>query len=633
MKHLLTTASFLAISTLPATAQEMFDLGEIVFSATSQQTQIGRTGVSIGVIVQDDLAASDNRPMSGVLTTIPGVSSNQNGPVGTSADLKIRGSSEKFIAVYFDGIKVNDPSATSGQFGGFGALTAAGIERAEVLKGSQSALYGASAVAGAVTLTGLPDSTTPGISQQVSAMVGSYGTVSSSYKLVQNTGPLTLRFGLSHLESDGFSSADEDNGNTEADAARETRGSFGAEYVLSDSITIGANGFASTGQAEFDEYADVQIDGTTDELGTSDTQGARVYAQVLAGGWTHDIALSTYQVDRTSESPTVSARTTANFGAPFSSHFKSDRQQLTYVVAGQISPQLHLTAGADLQRESATYANLSSGMEKTDTKGIFAETVFSPSGDLDITTTIRNEHHSSFGTVTTGRMSFSQRLGGDLLLRGSMGNGYRAPSIDELYGSYPSSNYVGNPNLDPETSFSYELGADATLADGSVLGATLFQTQIDNLITYQYVPFPANSTLANEAGISTRKGLEVQLNKPLGDALSIEGAYTYLDATNAAGSPARRTARHDIALALHADLSTSLSAAVSMNRIMGRADDGFPATAMPDYTVVNATIGYAISESTNAYLRIENLLDEDYQTSKGYGTSDRAAYFGIRANF
>ena len=55
--------------------------------------------------------------------------------------------------------------------------------------------------------------------------------------------------------------------------------------------------------------------------------------------------------------------------------------------------------------------------------------------------------------------------------------------------------------------------------------------------------------------------------------------------------------------------------------------------AMPDYTVVGVEAAYKVGEGAEAYLRVENLFDEDYQTSEGYGTSGRAAFVGLRAKF
>ena len=168
------SVSVLALGASPAIAQEVFDLGEIVITATANPIERNRAGASIDVLETSDIDASQTSRLSETLDRLPGVSVVQNGPTGTAAELRIRGSSERYTAVFIDGIKVNDPSSTSGQFGNFGTANNTAISRIEVLKGSQSALYGGSAVAGVINIFTLPGPDTPeGISQRAEFLAGS----------------------------------------------------------------------------------------------------------------------------------------------------------------------------------------------------------------------------------------------------------------------------------------------------------------------------------------------------------------------------------------------------------------------------------------------------------------------------
>jgi vitamin B12 transporter len=85
-------------------------------------------------------------------------------------------------------------------------------------------------------------------------------------------------------------------------------------------------------------------------------------------------------------------------------------------------------------------------------------------------------------------------------------------------------------------------------------------------------------------------------------------------------------------LGVDAALTDRLSGTLTVNRIAERYD-GFVATRAPDYTLVNLSVNYAISAKAEAYLRIENLLDEQYQSVSNYNSSGRAAYFGVRTSF
>ena len=610
---------------------QIFDLGEIVVSATARPTERNRTGASVEVLDSEAILDTQTTRLSDTLERLPGVSATQNGPAGTSAELSIRGSRERYTAVYIDGIKVNDPTSTTGQYGNFGTIANSNVTRVEVLKGSQSALYGGAAVAGVVNIFTLPDASTPeGISQQAEFLVGSYGTVSGSYALVQKQDQWTLNFGISHFESDGFSAADENNGNTEDDPARETRFNFGAAYQFSDQITVGINGFATDASSEFDEYAAEPTDGTPDELSKRDSKGLRLYATIDGEVWDQDIALSYFRIDRSFDSPTIGPDTEANGGTPYKSDFTGERYRLDYSAATRLSDNVTLTLGGDLTRETAEYANLTSGSEDIDIWGVFAEGVYSPTGDLDITATLRHDDHSSFGGKTTGRLAFAYRASDQLTLRGAAATGYRPPSIDELYGNYPGAYpFEGNPDLTPETSQSIEFGADYNYASGARVSATAFLTEIDDLITYQY-GFPTSS-LENIPGTSKRRGIELSGVVPLAAGYELFGSYTYIDAEDATGAQLRRVPKHALVAGLAATITQSLDAQILINHVADRADES--GQTMGDYTVVNASLSYDLSDRAEAFIRFDNIFDEDYQTIAGYGTAGRSVFVGVRASF
>jgi vitamin B12 transporter len=118
---------------------------------------------------------------------------------------------------------------------------------------------------------------------------------------------------------------------------------------------------------------------------------------------------------------------------------------------------------------------------------------------------------------------------------------------------------------------------------------------------------------------------------PLSDRLTLTGAYTFTNARDGAGGPLFLVPEHDIVLGLDAEWGNGWSGSLTAQRVMGVIEtDGAP---LPDYTLVNAGVGFEISDGIEANLRIHNLFDEEYQTRRGYGTSDRAFYLGLRASF
>jgi vitamin B12 transporter len=245
---------------------------------------------------------------------------------------------------------------------------------------------------------------------------------------------------------------------------------------------------------------------------------------------------------------------------------------------------------------------------------------------VDVSATLRLDQHSEFGTVTTGRLAGSWRVGAGTVLRASFGTGFRAPSIDELYGDYGF--FVGNPNLTPEESTSYELGIDQELLQGSTLSATLFRLETDNLVTYDATPAP--DTLVNLPGTSVRQGVELGVDVPITSALTLVGAYTYTDARRPNGLLLARVPRNQLSLNLDAEFGDGWTGGFGLIHASGAEDAGADSDS---YTVYRAQVGYDIGQDREVYLRVENLTDEVYEIVNGFATPRRSVHLGLRASF
>jgi vitamin B12 transporter len=610
--RLLASAAALAILPHAAMAQDAFLLDEIVISPNATPTLRERAGASVIVVTEDDLRAAGDVQLTDYLARLPGVSIVQNGPTGTFADLRIRGAGSRYISVFVDGILVTDPSTPSGQFEDFGGLTTGGIRRVEILKGAQSALYGGTAVGGVISITTLGGPELgEGTHQRAGGTAGSFGTFAGDYSFTRNTGPLSLSFALSHAQADGFSAASEANGNTEDDGFDRSRLSFGAQYAVSEALTVGINGFAETGSSDFDDFQSVPPFLPTDGDGTSDrdTRGLRAFAQYDLGIWENETAASLYTTDRTSTS------------SGFTSEFSSRRIALDHLSSAMVRSDLRLSFGLSFRDEEAEATSLPGGSETTTTAGGFVEAVWSPSDRLDLTGTIRYDDHSEFGGFTTGRLAFAFRPAEGTVLRGAVGTGYRPPSIGELFDDFGF--FVGNPDLDPETSTSIEVGIDQVWANGAILSATVFESRIDDLITF--VP-GAPSTLENISGETRIRGIELGGRVPLGLVFTGYGAFTFLDAETATGEPQPRTPERDLVLGMEAAFTDRLGADLWVQAVSGIPE-------VDDYETLNASVSYAVTEGIDLTLRGLNLTDEDYETVPGYGTAGRAFYVGFDARF
>jgi vitamin B12 transporter len=616
-----TLAALAALAAAPAAAQTIV-LPDIVVSANRTPTAAAATGASVSVLTESDLVA-DGRPfVLEPLSTVPGVTIQQNGPPGTLSGFAIRGAPQQYVRVQVDGIEISDP--TGPQVTPYlQGLLVDDISRIEVLKGSQSALYGAQAVAGVIDITS-PRATEPGLAARYLLEGGSHATFRGALGLtgLGERGDFALT--LARLKTDGFSAAEEADGNTEADGYDGTRVSGNGTLYVSDTVSLFGSAFYQDESGDFDGTGFPPS--TFDAPNTFDSHswGARAGVNLLAAGIEHTIALSYYDTHRHSES------LDPVFG-PFTFITDGSRERAEYLGAKTLSPQVSLQFGADYTRESSK-TNLVARESAWDA-GAFVQTDWTPSEAVTINAALRQDQHSEFGGHTTGRLTGAWTVGAATVLRASLGTGFLPPSIFQLFD--PQS---GNPDLDPETSTSADVGVTQGFAGGrGTASATLFWLEIEDLIEFVGNDVPPNFGRYEQTdGTSKSQGLELSAGWALTEALTLTGGYTYTDAKLPSGARRDRIPRHVLNAALDGAVTERINLGLGLQYFGDYYDATGPqdtAGFARDFFVVNARVGYEITEQAELYLRAENLTDAQYQTARGYSTSDQAVYFGIRGVF
>ncbi|MDQ2095611.1 TonB-dependent receptor plug domain-containing protein [Rhodalgimonas zhirmunskyi] len=602
---LLATCAFPLLLAAPAAlAQEVTDLDTIIMSGSLSPTPASRTGASVEVI-EGEALSEDATTLTDALSRVPGVSFSANGGTGAASNVRIRGLSNIYTGVRIDGIDVTNPSNTQTSFN-FGGLTGAGISRVEVLKGSQSALYGSEAIGGVIDITtARPEKM--GFSGSGSVEYGSFDTKSASLTLSQKEERAEITLSYSVLESDGISAR---AGDTETDGVSQNTLTFSSRFNLTDNVVVGMTGVRM-------EY-DLEIDrSTVDNSGSNQSlqRGGRVFTEITTGAIQHTISYSVFN---------------SEFRDPggFSTYFDSERKQLSYLANADLNANLRLNFGLDRTEESADTASLSNSVETT---SAFGELQWAVRPDVDLSLAARYDDHSVFGGQWSGRAAGVWRVSEATSLRAVFGTGFRAPSLYELYSAY------GDSALQPEKSRSAELGIEHRFGARASIEATLFYTEIDDLIGFDPSSVACGSGFGcynQVSGLTVSKGLELGGKYALSDAVSLYGNYTLTDAKNS-GVRLVRVPRHDLVVGIDADLTPRLGARLEVQHVADVDPSAFaPANhKVGDYTLVNLTLDYAMTDQAKAYLRVENLTDEDYETAGGYNMPGRAITFGLRADF
>jgi len=591
-----------SLAPFAAQAQESFVLDEIVASAGLLPVAVNRTGATVET-VDGETVAQGEQSVAQTLDRLPGVSLTSNGGLGSTATLRLRGLGGSYIGVRVDGMDMTDPSSTQTTFN-FGTLTKGLPGRIEVLKGAQSAVYGSDAIAGVVDITTWrPEGL--GFSGRAEVEAGSDHTYSGTLSFGQASERGEVALTLSHVTSDGYSARSSDD---EEDGYEQSVLTLSAAYDLTDSVRLGFSTLYSDGTADFDRSA-------TDPTGEMDEtrKGARAFAQISAGAVTHEISVAWTETERVDGSAPMF----------YTRDFTGERRVLEYLGTAEINSDVRLAFGADWTEEKA---KLDDEDYDADNGAAFGEVQYAATDALDLSLSLRYDSYSDFDDQLSGRGAMAWRLQDDLILRAVLGTGYRAPSLYERFNSS-----FGNPDLDPETSRSAEIGLEKRYGTASFAKATLFYTEIDDLIDYDLSTYTYNQV----EGTTRSRGIELSGRYGVTDRFAVFGNYTYTDADTPSGRMVR-VPRHDLNLGVEAGFTDRLSGTLALQQVADAVDytDAYPDTGdLDDYTVVNASVSFAVSDKAEAYVRLENLFDEDYETIRGYNTSDRAVFVGLRASF
>jgi vitamin B12 transporter len=208
-------------------------LNEVVVTANKTEQKLSQTGKVMIVLSDSVLQKYQGQTVAELLSKQAGFTiAGSNGPLGSNQELYLRGAGTGNTLILIDGVPVYDPSYINNGFD-LNMLTVCECDRIEILKGSQSSLYGSDAVAGVVNIFTKKGSSAKPIAGSISTNTGSFGTFRNTLNLNGLTGKVNYNFQYSNLTSKGFSAAvDKENKNFDKDGFSQNSflGNVGIKY-------------------------------------------------------------------------------------------------------------------------------------------------------------------------------------------------------------------------------------------------------------------------------------------------------------------------------------------------------------------------------------------------------------------
>ena len=615
---LLGGATLAALST-PVLAQTVSE-DEIITTALRAISPQDVTS-SLSILEFDNLAIRSSPYIADQLRAVPGVGISRTGSVGGLTQIRIRGAEANHTLFLVNGVEVSNPVTGETDFGLWSGLN---TSRIEVARGEQSALYGSDAIGGVISLT------TGGEGFQGAVEYGSFETLRGN--LAFNKEIETLKFGLSAsgFQTDGVDTAGLDGERDGSDSY-----SLAANASLDITPEWNVSAFTSFRRSNSQFDSDTDFDGLLNDI-DSETRADQWIVGASATGQTGVIDhilranFSDVELENTADGDFTNATT-------------GQRTKLSY------SPSVSLgAAGADITL-SGVMDWEGEDYERVDTNTLFGDPNQAQSFN---SYGIGGEARARFaGAVLNGSVRFDDndgrfenaatwRVGGAYnfeyggKLRASIGEGVKNPTFTELFGFFPGS-FIGNPNLNPEKSQSWEVGYDFNVGDINA-SATYFEASLEDEIFTAFNP-DFTSTAANREGNSDRSGVEVSADWALNEAFSVSGAISNISSQNDSGVDEIRVPEWTASAAMNWQSlrKEGFRAGVALDYV-GSQDDfnfgTFPAArvTLDSYVLISATAEYPVFENLSLTLRGENLLDETTIDVFGNNAAGAGVFIGFK---
>ncbi len=589
---------------------------KVIVTAEREIENIRSIGSSVSLITSEEITASGARWLIDVLQFAPGVNVVRSGPAGSLAQVFIRGSNTSHTLFLIDGVKVNSPTTGAYDISRI-QLSADQIDRIEIVRGPQSSLYGSQAIGGVINVITRRGSGSG--AWGVEADGGSYSTSRFSTWGSGQTSSVRLVGGISYFDSGGFSSANEANGHSEPDSYKNLSYNGRVDYGLDRGMVASAfiRGFDT--DVDFDGFDFVE--GPVDNLVNLQTS-----TETVAGG---TVGYRGAGIHSTVEISTSVAGLTTDTPEDFFTGFElnSSIREVDWQNGIDLPGEQTLVTGLEYRREQATSLSRSGFgedlfSEKVDFIGVYVQDRIRLADRAWVTGGVRFEDHSTFGSKWTGRATATIDVNELVRVHGSMGSGFKAPTLNDLY--FPG---FSNPNLEPEESVGFDLGIDTFVPSSQVrFDATFFYNDISKLIEFDFV-----SGRPENLGDVITVGAEVGGEYTPNETLTLSGNYTLTDATSESvvGQLIRRP-RHQggIRVTVRPDESLHFWSEV---RVKGKSfDNGVKGRERLDgFAIVNLAVNYQLLNALSVRTRIDNLLDTDYEEVLGFGTVGLSGYFGV----
>jgi vitamin B12 transporter len=622
------------------------EIPTIVISAGKTPQSLSTVGSTVEVITSEDIKSSTH---NGIANIIDDYSTSTNlfqmGGAGGNIGIQLRGLEKRYSTVYIDGVKMLDPSSSDGSFY-LENVMKSGIERVEVLKGTQSSLYGGNAIGGTINI--FTKKGREGKHSNFEIGTASKATKNITYSIDGDDGTIDYFLSGSNFITDGPSTM---NDNDEDDAYKNNSIIGNLGYKINEDFRL-QNSFRLANS--YFEYDEVDKSINDNDTSTTNLEGSLSLKLIHEKSkFKNTISYNKLHIER---------ETTSNVST--GSNYFGYRDAFNYLGEYNFNLDNKIVYGIDSEFDAARYYKGLQGWGVADREhdesiiSQYFDYQFRPFEKLYSTIGFRSDDHTTVGRKTSGRGTIAYQLDGNSKIRSSLGSGIRFPALyDFKFGGTTTVDKGGTlESLQAERGNSFDIGYD-TYIDNLDLGLsmTFFKTEQKNSLKSDA---RTSWVVTNNTGVNTSEGIEFGARwKPTNEKYGLGFGYTFTDSYDANTCDPRekesysdnecrhsgsavdtakvRVPRHAVHAKVDYSFYPNLKSSfrgkyISETRDFGNTNDSWTDQILTNYFVFDLASDYELYNGYNLNFSINNIFNEQYQQAHEYTAPGRTFALGLK---
>lgn len=576
---------------LPAEEFETYKLKpNLVVTPSRMAESLDDSLAAVSVITRTDIELSVAEDLYELLRLQPGIDIVRSGGAGSQTSIFMRGSNSNHILVLIDGIRVS--SANTGAYV-WEQLPLNQIERVEIVRGPRGSLYGSDSIGGVIQVftRSNPDpyARVTGGSYGTAEFEGGFGFRGENTQISINAGYRDVD-GFSAQNPKGFSYDPDDDGYRNTNLG--IRGSTQAGYGNWQYSFLGLDSKSEFDQGLSDTHQYVASLGFEGRFSPD-------WNYQLLGGYTRE-------------------KLDSDFGF-YATGFNTKRYEFSWQNQYNSGNNGTLGFGANYYQENGE--SLNAWNESRSNTGVFANYDYYFE-NLHVQAGGRYDDNSRFGGRFTGQIALGYDLGEDWQIIGSYGSAFRGPNLNEQYSPGFGGLFAGNPDLDPESSNSGELGLRWHSAGLGTFQVSSYITKVDDLIAF-------NGELYQAINIDKArlKGVELEYSLSRAGWLLNANATFQSAEDRSTGEPLLR--RPDQKGSVSLNRSFINGSWLGLEWFYSGKRQDFGGITLDSYNLLNLRAGWVFKPSWRLELRGENLTDETYEPAYGFNAAGRSWFIAL----